>query len=218
MKCGEFEVEISREDIDQFRNSPSGFEHAFIVSAAKKQKTEVKLSNLTKEERQLFEEAKGKEIQSWLDTKTVCKIFRHQIPTENILRCRWILTWKDAETNSHLGADTKQSSSRKAKARLVILGYQDPSLEHLDRDSPTLSKLSRNLLLQMSVSMRWTIGSFDVKTAFLRGSVDDTRVIGLEPPEELRQKAWVATQRGLPPPQRRLWSGECTTFVVQGVI
>ena len=183
-----FEVEISREDIDQFRNSPSGFEHAFIVSAAKKQKTEVKLSNLTKEERQLFEEAKGKEIQSWLDTKTVCKIFRHQIPTENILRCRWILTWKDAETNSHLGADTKQSSSRKAKARLVILGYQDPSLEHLDRDSPTLSKLSRNLLLQMSVSMRWTIGSFDVKTAFLRGSVDDTRVIGLEPPEELRQK------------------------------
>lgn len=45
--------------------------------------------------------------------------------------------------NIHLGNDTKGNVNRKAKARLVILGYQDPELSELERDSPTLSKLSR---------------------------------------------------------------------------
>lgn len=79
---------------------------------------------------------------------------------QNILKRRWILTWKGAENNTHLSADSKQASSRKAKARLVILGYQDPELSSLERVSPTLSKLSRNLLLQACVSNRWEIGSF----------------------------------------------------------
>ena len=77
--------------------------------------------------------------------------------------------------------------NRKAKARLVILGYQDPELSNLERDSPTLSKLSRNLLLQLCVPNKWEIGSFDIKTAFLRGRAD-SRILGLEPPPELRAK------------------------------
>ena len=81
----------------------------------------------------------------------------------------------------------KGKSLRKAKARLVILGYQDPDLNTLERDSPTLSKLSRSLLLQTCVSNQWEIGSFDVKTAFLRGKTD-SRTLGIEPPEELRAK------------------------------
>ena len=70
---------------------------------------------------------------------------------------------------------------------MVILGYQDPELSSLERDSPTLSKLSRNLLIQTCVSNRWEIGSLDVKTAFLRGKTD-SRMLGIEPPEELRIK------------------------------
>ena len=97
------------------------------------------------------------------------------------------MTWKNADDNTHLSADSKNVPSRKAKARLVILGYQDPELSNLERDSPTLSKLSRNLLLQICVSNRWEIGSFDIKTAFLRGRAD-SRMLGLEPPEELRAK------------------------------
>lgn len=45
------------------RNDPQLEEFAFVVSTAKRQKVEVKLSTLTPQERQLFVEAKGKEIQ-----------------------------------------------------------------------------------------------------------------------------------------------------------
>ena len=130
-----------------------------------------------------------------------CRILRQKIPESSILRRRWILTWKDAENNTHLGVEGRQSQNRKAKARLVILGYQDPELSNLERDSPTLSKLSRNLLLQLCVSNKWEIGSFDIKTAFLRGRAD-SRILGLEPPPELRAKL------GLQPQEvRRLLKG-----------
>ena len=188
-----FEVSLDLQDIDALRNDPNPEQVAFIVSASKKQKTEVKMSTLTSEERKLFEEAKQKEIQSWLDTRTVCRILRQKIPESSILRCRWILTWKDAENNTHLGVEGRQSQNRKAKARLVILGYQDPELSNLERDSPTLSKLSRNLLLQLCVSNKWEIGSFDIKTAFLRGRAD-SRILGLEPPPELRAKLGLQPQ------------------------
>ena len=181
------EIDLNQNDINMLRQDPNPCECAFLVSAAKKQKTEVKLSTLSPVERKLFEDAKEKELQSWMDTQTICRILRHQIPEKNVLRCRWILTWKDAENNTHLNADGKRSENRKAKARLVILGYQDPELSSLERDSPTLSKLSRNLLLQTCVTNRWEIGSFDIKTAFLRGRAD-ARLLGLEPPPELRAK------------------------------
>lgn len=78
----------------RFRNDPRPEPMAFLVSAAKKQRSEVKLANLTEEEKQPFHEAKLKEVQSWLDTKTVCKILRHRIPESSIFKRRWILTWK----------------------------------------------------------------------------------------------------------------------------
>ena len=37
-------------------------------------------------------------------------------------------------------------------------------------------------------SHRWEVRSFDVSTAFLRGSHQDSRVLGVEPPPELRQR------------------------------
>ena len=43
------------------------------------------------------------------------------------MRARWVLTWK---------------SIGKAKARLCMLGFQDPDLTEVPRDSPTLSAAS----------------------------------------------------------------------------
>jgi len=42
--------------------------------------------------------------------------------------------------------------------------------------------------MQLCASRKWIIGSFDIKTAFLRGSRRDNRVLGLEPPAEMRAK------------------------------
>ena len=77
---------------------------------------------------------------------------------------------------------------RKAKSRIVVLGYQDPNIEDIPRDSPTLHKETRSLLLQLCASRAWVIRSFDVKTAFLRGSKRDTRTLGIEPLPEMRDR------------------------------
>ena len=181
------EIDITQKDIDNWREESQPSCMAFVVSAAKKQRAEVKLSELTDSDRKLFEEAKGKEIDSWISTDTVAKILRHRIPQENIMRCRWILTWKPIEEGSEKPV-SKTHPRHKPKARLVVLGFQDPLVESIPRDSPTLTKLSRMLILQLAASNRWTIGSFDVKTAFLRGQEQSDRVLGVEPPVELREK------------------------------
>ena len=89
--CYHFEVEINQRDIDHWKEEPRPEEMSFLVSAAKHQRSEVKISTLSPKDRQLFEDAKSKEVDSWLATSTVCRILRHQVPAENILRCRWIL-------------------------------------------------------------------------------------------------------------------------------
>lgn len=181
----EFEILLSEHDIQNWRHEDEPHECAFLVSAAKKQRSEVKLSTLSSEERQLFEKAKGQEIDSWISTGTIAKILRHQIPLENIMRCRWILTWKnlDEEESKATG------SHRKPKARLVVLGYEDPQIDSIPRDSPTMSKLSRMFVLQTAASQKWTIESFDIKTAFLRGTdLSQERKLAIEPPKEMRDR------------------------------
>ena len=54
------------------------------------------------------------------------------IPTERIIRARWVLTWKSSSD-----PDVK---SKTPKARLVLVGWQDPELGKIATDSPTLRK------------------------------------------------------------------------------
>ena len=53
------------------------------------------------------------------------------------MRARWVLTWK---------------STGKATARLCVLGFQDPDLTEVPRDSPTLSAASEALIMQWVAS------------------------------------------------------------------
>ena len=183
-----FEVDITDADIQNWKSESKPEEMAFIVSAAKKQRAEVRLAELNAEDRRLFETAKAKEIDSWISTETVAKILRHKVPQENIMRCRWILTWKPIDEGEQEKSASKTHPKHKPKARLVVLGFQDPEVDSIPRDSPTLTKLGRMLILQVAASSRWEIGSFDIKTAFLRGEEKSSRILGIEPPCELRDR------------------------------
>ena len=174
------EILITEEDLDQWRTEDNPHEMAFLASAAKKQRSEIKLKDLSSEDLQKFNRAKQGEINNWLSTQTVKRVFRNQIPEDQILRCRWLLTWKPVE-QPQPGDD-----AHKAKARLIVWGYLDPQLESIPRDSPTMSKISRMLVLQLISSEGWELMSFDVKAAFLQGTQSD-RVLGLEPVPELSQ-------------------------------
>ena len=179
-----WEVEVPESDMRNNISSEQFENMIFLATNQKKQRTEVKLCTLTDSERQEFEKAKQAEVENWLKTGTVCRILRNRLAPEQILRCRLIFTWKPIEEKSE---QVKQGKTRKAKARLVVLGFLDPALESLPRDSPTMSRQSRMLILQLIASMQWDLFSFDVKAAFLQGSTQEGRTIAIEPTPELRK-------------------------------
>lgn len=187
-QCWTFEVTVCEDDIQQWKSEVDSHEMAFLASNAKRQRAEVRMGDLTQAEKRQFDEAKRAEVQNWLKTGTVIKILRNQLSPQEILRCRWILTWKPIDP-----ADQKTSKdpSKKAKARLVVLGYLDPCIDSIPGDSPTLGRHSKMLVLQTIASMAWTVKSFDVKAAFVQGSVAG-RTIGVEPVPELSQAMGLA--------------------------
>ena len=80
-------------------------------------------------------------------------------------------------------------NAKKAKARLVVIGFEDHDIGSLKKDSPTLSKDGRQMVLQQVSSHRWPLISSDVSTAFLiflhgRG---DGRNLGIHPPSEIEE-------------------------------
>ena len=51
-----------------------------LATSAKKQRTEVRLSSLTEEEKQEFDRAKKSEIQNWIRTSTIRQFSRTRSP------------------------------------------------------------------------------------------------------------------------------------------
>ena len=175
------EILINDHHIQEWRQEDNPEEMAFLLAAAKKQRAEVKLSSLSPKERSEFDVAKDTEVQNWIKTGTIAKILREKIPSDQILKCRWIFTWKPLDEEDQ----KTHHKTRKAKARLVILGYLDPQIEQFPRDSPTLGRHSKMLMLQLIASMGWDLQSFDIKAAFLQGKPQTDRVLGVEPVPEL---------------------------------
>ena len=171
----QLEFEMPWQKFERYRKNPR-VHSAYIASAAKKAHAEVQYRDLDQEEKKRFDAAKGKEIKCWLDTSTVRAILRNKIHPSRIMSSRWILTWK---------RDDNAPGGQKAKARLVVRGFQDPEVGQIDTESPTLSRDSRMLLFQTVSSKGWQIQNFDITTAFLRGR-SDGRELAMEPPEELR--------------------------------
>ena len=96
---------------------------------------------------------------------------------QDFITVQWVLTQKYVD------------SSRVVKARLVARGFQEPN-DHIKKDSPTASRESLRLLLSISSSFGWTMGSLDVKSAFLQGD-NINRTVHLRPPKEANtDKLW----------------------------
>jgi hypothetical protein len=160
------------------RNKQTGI---WVVNAKAKRSAEVNVRDLTEKEHEEFKEAKGKEINSYMEHMAVDICEKHGIDPERVLGMRWILTWKPVTD------DVGCVVGRKPKARLIIKGFQDPDLLKIPRDSPTLSTLGRNMLFSVTAQRQWRLAIGDIKTAFLNG--DDTEVgreIYGEPPDDVK--------------------------------
>lgn len=73
---------------------------------------------------------------------------------------RWLLTWKLGD---------QYPDGKKAKARAVVLGYQDPRYTTKPTSSPAPSKTGRQLFLQYCAWKRFKIAKGDIFGAFLQG-------------------------------------------------
>ena len=181
-QCYVLEIPMSATDVFNWYHENNPTEMACVASASQRSHAEVHVRNLTSKEKLLFDAAKDQELSCWLSTNSLRPILRKQLNPEQILQSRWVLTWKQVE------ADGNQPAHKKAKARLVVLGYQDPKLTSVARDAPTLTRDGRHTILQTIASYSWDLTSFDIKTAFLRGKADDNNPLAMNPPIELRRK------------------------------
>ena len=181
-ECFILEIPLKSEDLTAWSLESNPSDMACVAAAGQRARSEVQVKYLSDSDRKLFDIAKNNELSCWITTNALRPILRKSLNPEQILKSRWVLTWKNVE------ADLDKPAHKKAKARLVVLGYQDPQLTSVARDSPTLTKEGRNSILQLIATQQWELTSFDIKTAFLRGKADEKNPLAMEPPVELRQK------------------------------
>ncbi len=129
---------------------------------------ELKWKDLTLAERQSFEQAMIKEVDQVLQAEALEAVKKDracQIPEHTIMQMRWVLTWKRVE-------DAEGSASRKAKARLVILGFQHRRLTSLVTASPTVSRMGKALFFFAVAHHQLTLESAGASSAFLQAEQD----------------------------------------------
>ena len=133
--------------------------YAFVTSAAKKGRNEVFERQMSLEERRKFDPAKQKEIKNYVVNDVLEKLEPHEKPPrESILRMRWVLEYR-----------LDENENKSPKARIVILGYLDPDYENRPAASPTMTRNTRQLLLQFGAWMGFSAAKGDVSGAFLQG-------------------------------------------------
>ena len=130
----ELEVPIAPRDVHRSKG-------VWVVNQKAKKNIEVCLRKLNADERKQFEHAMTIETDSFMSTEAVRICERAGIPKERIMNMRFVLTWKT------LSDEEGKAQGKKAKARLIVRGFEDPGLLEVSRESPTLSSMGRNLLL-----------------------------------------------------------------------
>ena len=70
----------------------------------------------------------------------------------------WLLTWKRCD-----------DGTTKAKARAILLGYQDPAYEQRETASPVMTRQTGQFVLSAAARFGWLVQKGDVTGAFLQG-------------------------------------------------
>ena len=151
---------------------PCGEQEALAVQTAR---NEYKWKDMPADVKPLFREAAKKGWEVWLDNKAVeilspqeSMAVRERLRREGKLSA--ILTPRFVFTDKHDGLRTASCPLPvKAAGRIVVPGYKDESAYEVRKDAPTGSRISIHLLLTFTASLKWSLLSADVKSAFLKG-------------------------------------------------
>ena len=132
---------------------------AYIANMLKRKTAEVSEKYMTEEERTKFDKAKDVEMTKFLQADALEALPSHLQPSRSeAMSMRWLLTWK-----------VNGEGETVAKARIVILGYQDPNYENRVTYAPTTTRHTRQTMLQYAAGQQWGAWKGDVAAAFLQG-------------------------------------------------
>eukprot|EP00434_Breviolum_minutum_P013481 symbB.v1.2.011883.t2/scaffold806.1/size231046/10 len=146
-----------------------------------------------------------KEVSSFLRTAAVRRCLDEEELREakhsgRILKSRWVLVWKSVpdesreealeDVRSNPRTTHRKDGTKKAKARIVVLGYQHPDLldPETSTTAPVQSQIMRHLSFQVVAQRKWTLEGLDVATAFLQtGRSEENRKVWMEAVPELKR-------------------------------
>ena len=173
-------------EFDSNREKKRFLHHPTLYLAQKLRDCEVRFEKLRPEHKTLFNRAKTKEVNSFIANQAVRRCLNAQEEIEakesgRLMRCRWVLTWKPTPQESLEEAQQEvkekpeattftRDGSKKAKARIVLLGFEHPDLLSEDHrtSSPVQAVLTRNMSYQLVMENGWDIEGIDMSTAFLQ--------------------------------------------------
>ena len=112
----------------------------FIAKSVQKG-VEISYAKLNSEQKVAMDSAKALEVDNWMKTMAV-KAAKKFVPQKELLRMRWVLTFKSSSEADAVQGTPPSQDCVKAKARIVILGYSDPHLLDASSVSPAMSRLS----------------------------------------------------------------------------
>ena len=120
---------------------------AYFAVNMKRRAVELSEKKMTPTEREAFRGAKGVETKNFLASEAFQLLPPHLRPDKSqAIGMRWILSWK-----------LRDDGTRKAKARAVLLGYQDNAYEHRATTSPVMTRQTRQMVAQLAAWKRWKL-------------------------------------------------------------
>ena len=132
-------------------------------------KGEVSERLMSVDEREQFIQAKMKELQTYFGNH-VWEFADPDFVGRNkarVITARWVLTWKWDEENQR----------PKAKARLVLRGFEDPDLFGLEKSAPTAGRIGKLTLMDFATIHGWQVVCGDVRAAFLSGAGFEREIV-----------------------------------------
>ena len=127
----------------------------------------------------LLDVAKDKALQVWIENEAWRPVDQSEAGEGELIPARMLQRWKPTK------------DGRVANARVIIQGFRhrDVLEGEVERESPTLSRVGRMLILQWSCQLQQKLFSADVKSAFMQSdSIDAKTRIFIQPSGDMRRR------------------------------